>query len=139
LDAVTVDAGSRLESVVAHYVDGRIVKGYTSDFSPDRPSFTITTLDAGGRLEISFQNLKAVFFVKDFHGDAEFSEWKQFVEPRLGLKVALKFQDGEVMVGARLPISTSHGFFLFPADHASNNEKIFVVNAAVKVIEQLPE
>jgi hypothetical protein len=43
------------------------------------------------------------------------------------------------MVGAKLPLSTAYGFFLFPADHASNNEKVFVVNAAVKVIEQVPE
>ena len=84
-------------------------------------------------------DLKAVFFVKDFAGDPEYTEWKRFVEPRLGQQVALKFQDGEVMVGARLPLSTSEGFLLFPADRGSNNEKVFVVNGAITVVEQLPE
>jgi hypothetical protein len=130
------------EKVVARYADGRVLKGHTSDFSTERPTFTLTPLDGAGTespIEVRLQDLKAVFFVKDFEGDADYTEWKQFVEPRLGLKVALKFADGEVMVGAKLPLAIANGFFLFPADHASNNEKVFVVSAAVTVVEQVPE
>ena len=130
------------DNVVARYVDGRVLKGRTADFSSERPTFTLVPvgdLVTAEPVEVRLDDLKAVFFVKDFDGDSEYTEWKQFVEPRLGLKVALKFADGEVMVGAKLPLNTSNGFFLFPADHGSNNEKIFVVSAAVTIVEQVPE
>jgi hypothetical protein len=129
------------EKVVAHYADGRVLKGHTSNFSPQRPVFTLTPVVDGPvePTEIRLQDLKAAFFVKDFDGDSEHSEWKQFVADRLGLKVALRFKDGEVMVGAKLPLTADYGFFLFPADRGSNNEKIFVVNTAVTVVEELPE
>ena len=134
--------GSPPDKVVVHYADGRVAKGHTTDFNPAHPTFTLAPVGDGAGSEparIRLADLKAVFFVKDFAGDPEYTEWKRFVEPRLGLKVALKFQDGEVMVGARLPLSTTEGFLLFPADRASNNEKVFVVNGAVTVVEPLPE
>ena len=133
---------SAIENVVAHYADGRVVKGHTADFSGTRPTFTLTPITGAERSEpvvVRLQDLKAVFFVRDFAGDPDYSEWKHFEVPRLGLKVALKFTDGEVMVGAKLPLTTDYGFLLFPADRGSNNEKVFVVNAAVIVVEQLPE
>ena len=133
---------SEPENVVAHYADGRVVKGQTEDFSAARPTFTLIPLDGADNrepLEIRLQDLKAVFFVKDFVGDPDYSEWKHFEVPRLGLQVAVKFTDGEVMVGGQLPLTTDYGFLLFPADRSSNNDKVFVVSAAVTVIEQVPE
>ena len=127
------------DNVVARYADGRVLKGRTADFSSERPTFTLVPLGEAQPVDVRLDDLKAVFFVRDFDGDADYTEWKQFVEPRLGLKVALKFTDGEVMVGARLPLDTTNGFFLFPADHGSNNEKVFVVSAAVTIVEQVPE
>jgi hypothetical protein len=133
---------STLENVVAHYVDGRVAKGQTGDFSSARPTFTLAPLTGGDHGEpvvIRLQDLKAVFFVKDFVGDPDYSEWKHFEVPRLGLQVAVKFTDGEVMIGGQLPLTTDYGFLLFPADRSSNNDKVFVVSAAVTVIEQVPE
>lgn len=133
---------SGLENVVAHYADGRVAKGQTENFSAARPTFTLMPLDGaknGEPVVVRLEDLKAVFFVKDFAGDPDYSEWKHFDVPRLGLRVAVKFTDGEVMVGAKLPFTTDHGFLLFPADRGSNNEKVFVVSAAVTVVEQVPE
>jgi hypothetical protein len=136
------NALSTLENVVAHYRDGRVTKGQTEDFSAARPTFTLIPLDGadtGGPVVVDLQSLKAVFFVKDFAGDPDYAEWKHFDVPRLGVQVAVKFADGEVMVGAQLPLTTDYGFMLFPADRGSNNEKVFVVSAAVTVVEQVPE
>ena len=138
------DAATRSTSdkVVVHYADGRVSKGHTDDFNPALPTFTLAPIGDGASsvpVTVRVADLKAVFFVKDFAGDPEYTEWKRFVEPRLGEQVALKFQDGEVMVGARLPLPTTEGFLLFPADRSSNNEKVFVVNGAISVVEQLPE
>jgi len=133
---------STLENVVAHYADGRVAKGQTADFGAARPTFTLLPLSGAEHAKpvvIRLQDLKAVFFVKDFAGDADYSEWKHFEVPRLGLQVAVKFTDGEVMVGAQLPLTTDYGFLLFPADRGSNNNKVFVVSAAVTVVERVPE
>jgi hypothetical protein len=95
-----------LDNVVAHYVDGRVTKGQTEDFSAARPTFTLIPLDEADEREpviVHLQDLKAVFFVKDFAGDPDYSEWKHFEVPRLGLHVAVKFTDGEVMVGVTSP------------------------------------
>jgi len=66
------NTASRPESVVAHHVDGRVTKGQTDDFSPARPTFTLIPLDGADNREpiiVRVQDLKAVFFVKDFAGD----------------------------------------------------------------------
>jgi hypothetical protein len=100
------NTASRPESVVAHHVDGRVTKGQTDDFSPARPTFTLIPLDGADNREpviVRVQDLKAVFFVKDFAGDPDYSEWKHFEVPRLCLPVAVKFTDGEVMVGVTSP------------------------------------
>ncbi len=53
----------------------------------------------------------------------------------MGRKVRVLFTDGELLVGttqgydARRP-----GFFVFPADTESNNERIFVVRGAIQQI-----
>jgi hypothetical protein len=136
------NAVSAPQNVVVHYADGRVAKGQTADFLPASPTFTLLPLGKTGDGEpvvVRLQDLKAVFFVKDFAGDPDYSEWKHFEVPRLGLRVAVKFTDGEVMVGAQLPFTTDYGFMLFPADRGSNNERVFVVSAAVTVIEQVPE
>src|SRR4051812_33926457 len=105
-----------VENVVAHYADGRVVKGQTTDFSVARPTFTLRAIDGadtGEPVVVQVPDLKAVFFVKDFAGDPDYSEWKHFEVPRLGLQVAVRFIDGEVMVGAQLPLTTDYGFLLF--------------------------
>jgi hypothetical protein len=42
-------------------------------------------------------------------------------------------------VGAQLPLTTDNGFLLFPADRGSNNERVFVVSAAVTIVEHVPD
>ncbi len=67
--------------IVVHYADGRIVKGYTQDFSPTNPSFIIHPLAASMEtVNILFRDLKAVFFVRDFSGDPNYQERKEFSE-----------------------------------------------------------
>jgi len=133
-----------VDKVAVHYADGRVVKGHTSDFNAAHPAFTLRPIDCGGHdgssIRIDLHELKAVFFVRDFAGDPEYAEWKHFVTPRLGTRIAVKFTDGEVMIGAELPFTTEYGIYLFPADRASNNEKVFIVKGpAVTLIEQAPE
>jgi hypothetical protein len=125
--------------IVLRYLDGRIVKGYTQDFNPGRPSFHLHKDPAGSSsdqpVQLEMKELKAVFFVKTFEGNRSYNERKEFGEgdrPQ-GRKVEVTFVDGEQMQGSTVGYDPERpGFFLFPADPGGNNIRIFVVSAAVK-------
>jgi hypothetical protein len=54
--------------------------------------------------------------------------------------VEVTFQDGEVLVGTVRHVSAENlGFFLTPADPASNNLRVFVVAKAVAQLRPLTE
>lgn len=123
--------------MVVRFADGRIKKGCSQDFSPNKPLFHLgkDPTGAGEAEEINLNNLKAVFFVHTFAGNPDYKERKDFCEgdsPE-GRKVEVTFADDEVLQGSVLGYSPKEmGFFLFPADPKSNNERVFVVNASVK-------
>ena len=125
--------------VVAHYLDGRVVKGTTQDFFPNRPIFRILPVGAGKETEIQCRQLKAVFFVKDLTGDENRKDLRGFLdapgETTKGKKIAVRFKDGEFLCGSSLSYSPERvGFFLFPSDPGSNNLRIYVMTyAAVEV------
>lgn len=124
--------------VVIRYQDGRLEKGITIDFSPSKDVFHITPPDAapGAKpLEISVPELKAVFFVKQFEGNSQYNDKKEF-EPNktvFGRKIKMTFKDGEMLVGTTTGYDpTRPGFFILPADPQSNIERCFVVKSATK-------
>jgi hypothetical protein len=125
--------------VVAHYLDGRVVKGTTQDFFPNRPIFRVLPVGAGKETEIQCRQLKAVFFVKDLTGDENRKDLRGFMdgpgETAKGKKIAVRFKDGEFLCGYSLSYSPERvGFFLFPSDPGSNNLRIYVMTyAAVEV------
>ncbi len=59
--------------VVAHYLDGRMVKGMSLDVDPNRPTCHIRTTDSKP-LEVKLVDLKALFFVRDVAGDPTHDE-----------------------------------------------------------------
>ena len=122
---------TRLARVVARYRDGRVLKGHTRNFDPNRSTFGLVTLGGAADEEplvVRLTDLKAVFFVKSFEGDRRYSERKEFVAAFTGRRLAVRFFDGEMLVGTSFNYSpAADGFFLFPADQASNNEKVFVI------------
>lgn len=126
--------------VVVRYRNGNIVKGLTSDFAPNRTSFTLEQVPpaAGGPVTVSIDDLKAIFFVHSFEGNREYHEQKLRVpEGTIGRRYLLTFTDGETMRGTALGVNLSrYGFLLFPADPGSNNKRIFVMHAAVKELRQ---
>ena len=117
--------------VVAHYADGRILKGWAVDFFPNKPSFHLEKEGAGETLDVQVGELKGVFFVKTFEGNRTRHERKDMERPGMGKRIQVKFKDGEVLIGYTSGYSPDRiGFFVFPSDPESNNEKIFVVTAA---------
>lgn len=129
--------------IIARYTDGRMVRGVTSNFWPTKKVFHVAAPTGGGGAppqEIALEQLKAVFIVKSFEGNADREERKSFTPgvPVSGQRLRVRFSDGEVMLGSSMTYDpTALGFFLFPADTESNNDRVFVVNAAVAAVEKL--
>jgi hypothetical protein len=129
--------------VVARYLDGRLVKGYTFDFGPSQPRFHIFAAPSasGPSTQVLVRDLKALFFVRDFDGDPARQDGRQFPpgDAVAGAHVEVRFRDGEVMVGAvDGPTTDAQGFFLVPADSGSNNLRAYVVAAATRAVYPLP-
>ncbi|MFZ5876363.1 MAG: DUF6982 domain-containing protein [Nitrospirota bacterium] len=114
--------------IVLHFGDGRIVKGSTGDFFPDKQWFHVTENGTGTANRVDVAKLKGVFFVKDYDGNPDYESTYDVERKGLGRKVKVSFKDGESVIGYTSGFSPSKpGFFLFPADPNGNTEKIFVV------------
>lgn len=123
------------ERVVVHFRDGRLLKGFAS-----QPAGTVSSLDVvpidqrDHPMTVRLESVKAIFFVKDFAGDAGYSESKAFTseEPYRPGRVAFHMEDGEVLVGVVDNYQPdAAGFFLTPVDPRSNNIRCFVGAAAI--------
>jgi hypothetical protein len=130
-----------MNRVVARFADGRIVKGMTSDFSPGKTSFHVTETAASPPkvkpVEIRTDDLKALFFVRDFAGNPQHAERNAFdpARPTAGRRIKVTFNDGEILVGATQGYQPGRpGFFLVPADPESNIERCYVVSAATREV-----
>jgi small nuclear ribonucleoprotein (snRNP)-like protein len=127
--------------VVVRFRDGRMVKGYTHDFTPNKGIFHVSEAQDGGKvIEVSTSLLKAVFFVKTFEGNKNHRSTDDFTVESLrdvpGLKVKVTFSDGEVMYGTTHGYAPERkGFFIFPADKESNNERVFVIRESADGVE----
>lgn len=125
--------------VVVRYANGRLVKGMTQDFFPNKDRFHLRsdTTASEEPAEVLIRDLKAVFFVKDFGGDPGYNERKEYndKDKAQGRKVEVTFIDGEKLVGSTLGYDPNRpGFFLFPVDPLSNNIRVFAITAAVKSV-----
>ncbi len=124
--------------IVIHFLDGRLMKGITNDFFPDKSLFHLVSADApvGSKpLEIKVPELKAIFFVKEFAGNPEYNDKKEFdpVKTVIGRKIKIIFNDGELMIGATQGYQPDRtGFFVIPTDPLSNIERCFVIKSATQ-------
>lgn len=132
-----------VNKIVIHYLDGRLERGYTTDFQPHKEVFHLIVKENEKEksLPVKMTNLKAVFFVKQLMGKTRtrpvvkktFEEFKD--KSLVGKKVKVEFNDGEVLYGLTVGYSPQRrGFFFTPIDPESNNERIFAILSAVKDI-----
>ena len=131
---------SDLNKIVVHARDGKLLKGTTRDFFPNRPHFHIHPVEGGESVEVRGKTLKAVFFVKEYAGNSKRQDTVGFLasprETKQGMKIAVRFKDGEVLCGYSLTYSADRdGFFMFPADAQSNNIRIYVLVAATAEVK----
>jgi hypothetical protein len=120
--------------VIARFKDGTLMKGKSADFFPNRKTFHLE-LPSGEAVDIETEQLKALFFVKDFEGNKKREDSYPDVVPGGGRKVQIKFKDGESVIGYTQGFSPDRpGFFVIPADMKGNNERIFVITSATEEV-----
>ena len=75
-----------INMVVVSFKDGTVMKGNTSDFSPNKKDFHLVLLSGEG-VKIDTEQLKAIFFVKDFSGNKNRKDSYNDVIPGGGRKL----------------------------------------------------
>jgi hypothetical protein len=128
--------------VVAHFLNGRLVKGASTSVALDRPPCHVMTPDHRAVL-VPLSELKALFFVKDLEGDRTHRDHQVIgsSDPRAtgAKRLKITFRDGEQLVAlAPTYEGTRQLFYVLPADPSSNNLRILVNRKAVAAVEVLP-
>jgi len=127
--------------IVVRFKDGRLMKGFTNDFLPNKDLFHLVPMDTppGSKpLDVRIPELKAVFFVKEFGGNPGYKDKQEFdpTKPAMGRKIQVTFKDGETLLGTTQGYQPGRpGFFVVPADTQSNIERCFVVSAAAQEVK----
>jgi hypothetical protein len=125
--------------IVIHEKSGNVLKGTTVDFLPKRPLFHLSVGGMRGEeiKKIYIDDLKAVFFVKDFSGNKDYKETKgPDGFPGSGKKIRAIFKDGETISGYTHVFNMDQpGFFLIPIDPKGNNERVFIVFSSLSTLE----
>ena len=133
---------TEIVKVIARFQNGRLIKGFTRNFFPNKDLFHISPPDSpyGVGTGILMKELKAVFFVRDFTGNPGYGERKSYsrAERPLGKPMEITFLDGEVLVGSTLGYNPDRpGFFIAPADPQSNNLRIYAITSAVERVRRI--
>ena len=129
----------KMNRAVVAFLDGRRQKGYLFNFSALKEGFRLFPDGPAGQLagsDILMKDLKAIFFVKDFAGNPEYTSTPGVEATKHGRKVVVTFTDGEVLSGATEAYNPKKlGFFVFPHDEKGNNLRVFVVNRNVRELK----
>jgi len=122
--------------VVVQTTNGELIKGLTNDFSAHKDFFHLKEEASGETLEIDIFDLKAVYFVKTYEGNPNHDENTESERTGFGKKIKVLFKDGEELIGYTQGFSPSRpGFFVFPMDVDSNNDRVFVVSSSTDEID----
>jgi hypothetical protein len=127
--------------VVVRTRDKRRIRGFTWDFAPNKETFhVVDPFDERNVEQLALSDLKAIFYVKSFVGEPGRDNPPAFSKESFkgipGLKLKITFVDGEVMYGTTNGYQPDRqGFFVMPADKDSNNERVYVIQAATKSVE----
>lgn len=124
--------------LVVHYIDGRLAKGRSRDFFPNKETFALNPVEGGEPHEVQVAELKAMFFVKSFAGRDGYKSRPEVERAGFGKRIRVRFKDGETVVGYTSGYFAGRKvFFVFPADPEDNNDRIFVNSAATEEVEFL--
>jgi hypothetical protein len=126
------------QPVVGKYRDGRLVRGYTSDFNPSKSSMQISPTPVEGQTQsVALSDLDALFFLPDprraARGEADVVATEGASSQ--GRKVALVLPNGTELIGSTFDYKRNgNGFFVHPIDRDSGAVRVFVTPSGVRNI-----
>jgi hypothetical protein len=89
--------------VAVRYQDGRVVKGFTADFHPQRPLFHLRETNSAPIRNVRVAELKAVFFIRTPGGNPKHHERRISPSNDSRARDLVQFKDGEGWRAGRLP------------------------------------
>ena len=102
--------------LVIHFVDGRVIKGWSPDLFPNKPTFHVTDWETNETSEVQLSELKGVFYVKEYGRSDRQHRRYDLERAGLGRRVRVRFNDGEVVEGYTNGYSGERlAFFCLPA------------------------
>ena len=136
------------KKVVVKFKDGKILKGWTANISPNKEGFylykhkELREKDKEDIVEGKLSSLRAVFFVKSHKGNEDCKKVRTFKgQPKVTpsqRKIIVTCNDGEKIYGTTLGYNPNKkGFFIVPIDPKDNNERIFIIRDVVESVELL--
>jgi hypothetical protein len=128
------------QHVVGKYRDGRTVRGYTNDFSPQKPYLHVSPTPFADETKfVSLIHLDALFFFPDPHtAESEWDALESSTSATRGRKVALTLPHGKEMIGTTLTYSSDgSGFFVRLLDHQTGATRVFVTQCGIRNIRFL--
>jgi len=140
LDELSLDGTASWQELVGKCRDGRLVQGYTRDFSPLRTYLHVSPAPAAKESQfVSLNDLDALFFMQDpapaDGGDAVMARESGTA---YGRKVALVLPSGEDLVGSTLNYSRDgNGFFIHPSDNDFGVARVFVTQRGIRSVRFL--
>jgi len=132
---------STRKKVVVLFLDHTPVKGYVNASSLGNSDVIDLLTPEGEHLEIAAQDVKSVYFVREFQEDFQVERKLFLSRPKLdGLWVRLKFTDDDVMEGIvsnDLVELLDSGVQLTPPDIHGNNLRLFIPRSSIAEIKVL--
>ncbi|HEY2934584.1 MAG TPA: hypothetical protein VGK99_22840 [Acidobacteriota bacterium] len=126
---------SSLRKVIVRTRDGKVTAGFARE---DTIKDEVGILTRQGKDEVfNIEDIKAIFFVKDFDGDPKHEEFKFFTKQPISEKIWVRVElvDGEILEGAvknNVDLQNLHGFYLWPSDKDANNEIAYIPRSFVR-------
>ena len=87
------------QKLVVHKKDGTIYKGITQDFDPGHEEFHFLPAEGGGvPLRMRVDEMKALFWVRDYLGNRQFVAEREFDDAEQGRRAIVTFDDGDTVL-----------------------------------------
>ena len=129
-------AGSTNKKIVIRRFDRESLPGFVNPQTYLQPGGIEVLTSSGSLLVIPYEDVKALYFVRDFDGGEPSVDNRLFQNrPKMnGVWIRMRFRDGEIMDGLmpnNLLQLEPQGFTFIPPNAGSNNQKVFVPRAAL--------
>ena len=126
------------QGVVGKYRDGRLVSGYTVDFSPAKTHLHVSPEPSPNDAQfIALTELDAIFFLRDSR-DTRPAAATATRDETYGRRVALLLPNGEELTGATLNYSRhASGVFMYPFASEFGVARVFVTQTGIRHLRLL--